>query len=230
MHLKVLMFFYEKKLFDIEFPNQAPWQIIRTKDGFMITHDTGDSLELFDGMVNTVNISLYTIKWTNDGFEDKYDTFINQYFRNDSRCWQMGEFISDNLLNTGKRLVLTQTRLFNSKPTDSDCSSLSSHQIPEPDSSDVSVSLAQGSGFHRKFQVTKRTNEEIGLLFMIPRDAFIDSFDSNILALNQYGSYKIYGDIDLEAAAYDENAKLHVLAIDLKSDFMGDFDLPFHLR
>lgn len=222
------MSYTQKILFDIETKDKINWKIIRNKDGFLISHEQFDNFGLFNDSSNVLNVSLQTIKWISNSFEEKYTGFIQNYIKNESNCWNLGDFISDELLCTGNRLVLTQTRYFRSKPKDECLSEISSlHHI---NISNVVVSLLPGNGFHRKFHITKNTQGEVGLLFIFTRDSFIDSFDSNILALKGYGSYKIYGDVDLEAAAYDNNARLHLLVLNIKRDFIGEIDLPFHLR
>jgi hypothetical protein len=223
------MFKSSKKLFDVELYSPGPWQIIRNKDGLLVAHDKLTAFDMFEDHSNRLNVSAYTINWIHGGFEEYMD-FIKPYLPQESACWTEGEFVTESLLNTGSRLVLTQTRLFGSKRDPGCADYVKSQPVSDSDHSGVSVSLVHGRGFHRKFHIIKQSDEEISLFFMITRDAFIDPYDSNLLALEKYGSYKIYGDVDLEAAAYDEGAKLHILQLNLRKEFVGEFDLPFHLR
>jgi hypothetical protein len=221
------MFISSKKVFDVELSSPSQWQIIRNKDGLLVVQDKIGAFDLFENYANSLNVSSYRINWIASGFEDTYMTLIERYLPAESTCWLKGDFISENLLNTGSRLIMTQTRMFSSKESDNACNyNGKTHSVPDSDHSDVSVSLVHGRGFHRKFHIIKRTNQDIGLLFMITRDAFID----NLLPLKEYGSYQIFGDIDLEASAYDERAKLHILQLNLKGEFVGEFYIPFHLR
>jgi hypothetical protein len=231
------MFSVQKKLFDINIHYNHPWQIIMNQHGFLISFRDSNDLALvknseFD---HALNLTLGNLLWIPPSFEDDYVDFIQQYLEPQNNCWLGGMFENDQLLYEADRLSLMQTRSFVAEEIHSDCfhelSRLDIYPKVETNLTDVLVSLVPGRGFHRKFKITKNSNQEIGIIFILSKDVFIDPFDPNLSFLKQYGSFKFYGEIDLEAAAYDDNAKLFLLEIILKGNAtFSEFELPFHLR
>lgn len=97
----------------------------------------------------------------------------------------------------------------------------------------VHVSLSPTTGFHHKIHIKAQSAHALVLIFPIPVDFFVDSFEVAGIPFDSRVQVSVNGTVDLEVGAYQDAAKVHVVSVlvqaaDEKEDL--EFDIPIHLR